>query len=111
MLMTTLKGAIEDQNQLLWGLLKIDKDITLDRMMSLTAEWTIKTPPQSASVANYVSLPGDLKKAQARKQNSGRGSGKGKFTRAVVSEKEKCFACNRPGHIVADCKDKKAKDA
>ena len=49
--------------------------------------------------------------AQARKQNSGRGSGKRKITRGVVNDKEKCFACNRPGHIVADCRDKKAKDA
>ena len=67
MLMTTLKGAIEDQNQFLWGLLTIDKQMTLERMLSLTSEWTIKALPQSASVANYLSLPGDLKKRRVNR--------------------------------------------
>ena len=60
-------------------------------------------------MANYSALPGNLKKAHAKKQNSGRGSGKDKIGRAVV-ETRACLACKKVGHLVKDCRNKEAKD-
>ena len=55
-------------------------------------------------------MPGYLKKAHAKKQASGRGSGKDKIGRAVV-ETRACLACKKVGHLVKDCRNKDAKDA
>ena len=55
-------------------------------------------------MGNYSALPGNLKKAHAKKQNSGRGSGKDKIGRA-------CLACKKVGHLVRDCRNNEAKDA
>ena len=101
MLKTFFLSALQEQDKWLWGLIKLDKKMTLEDMLSLTAEWTNKesnSTPKSNAVANYSALPGNLKKAYGRKQKSGRSSGKDKVFRAV--EKERCFACNRPGHKV-----------
>ena len=81
--------------------------MTLSHMMDTISKWNPKT---SNAVANYSALPGNLKKAHAKKQNSGRGSGKDKIGRAVV-ETRACLACKRVGHLVKDCRDKAAKDA
>ena len=86
--------------------------MTLERMMSITSEWTIKISSKSEETASYTALSGNLKKAHSRKQKFGRGSGKDKIHYAVVDEKDiKCFACNRPGHKVAGWRDEKSKDA
>ena len=49
------------------------------------------------------------RKAHAKKQNSGRGSGKDKINRTVV-ETRACLPCKRVGHLVKDCRDKSAKE-
>ena len=61
-------------------------------------------------MANYSALPGNLKKAHAKKQSSGRGSGKDKIGRAVV-ETRACLACKKVGHLVKDCRNKEAKES
>ena len=65
-------------------------------MLETIAKWKPKAKRNSVAVANYSALPGDLKKAHAKKQNSGRGSGKDKIGRAVV-ETRACLACKKVG--------------
>ena len=88
----------------------MSKNMSLDEMTDIIAKWKPKAKRSSAAVANCSALPGNLKKAHAKKQNSGRGSGKDKIDRAVV-ETRACLCCKRVDHLVKDCRDKSAKDA
>ena len=83
--------------------------MSLEEMMEIIAKWKSKSKISSVSVANYSALPGNLKKAHAKKQSSGRSSGKDKITREVV-ETRACLACKRVGHFVKDCRDKSVKE-
>ena len=79
-------------------------------MMDIISKWKPREPKKSNAVANYSALSDNLKKAHAKKQSSGRGSGKDKIGRAVV-ETRACLACKKVGHLVKDCRNKEAKDA
>ena len=57
--------------------------MSLNRMMNIISKWRPKEMKKSNAVANYSALPGNLKKAHAMKQHSGRGNGKDKINRAV----------------------------
>ena len=109
-LMAVLKKAMLD-DVVLWGNLEFNSDnMSLSRMMDIISKWKPKDSKKSSAVANYSALPGNLKKAHAKKQNSGRGSGKDKIGRAVV-ETRACLACKKVGPLVRDCRNKEAKDA
>ena len=84
--------------------------MTLDELVEINAKWKPKSKRSSEATANYVNLPGNLKKAHARKQNSGCGNGKDKIHHAVV-ETRACLACKKVGHLVKDCRNKEVKDA
>ena len=93
-LMGVLKKAMMNED-VLWGNLQFNsKGMSLSRMMDIISKWKPREPKKSSAVANYSALPGNLKKAHAKKQNSGRGSGKDKIGRAVV-ETRACLACKR----------------
>ena len=79
--------------------------MSLDELTEIIAKWKPKAKRSSGAVANYSALPGNLKKAHAKKQASGRGSGKDKINRAVV-ETRACLACKKVGHLVRDCRNK-----
>ena len=108
-LMAVLKEAMKEE-EVLWAHLHFAKDMTLDGMLETIAKYKSKTKRSSVAVANYSALPGNLKKAHAKKQNSGRGGGKDKIGRAVV-ETRACLACKKVGHLVKDCRNKEAKDS
>ena len=93
-LMAVLKKAMLD-NVVLWGNLEFN---TLSRMMDIISKWKPKDSKKSSAMANYSALPGNLKKAHAKKQASGRGSDKDKINRAVV-ETRACLCCKRVGHL------------
>ena len=101
-LMAVLKEA--------WAHFHFAKNMSLDEMLETIAKWKPKAKRSSDAVANYTALPGNLKKAFAKKQSSGRGSGKDKVGRVVV-ETRACLACKKVGHLVKDCRNKEAKDA
>ena len=82
-LMAVLKEAMKDEESL-WAYLHFTKSMSLDDMLETIAKWKPKAKRSSDAVANYTALPGNLKKANAKKQASGRGSGKDKIGRAVV---------------------------
>ena len=84
--------------------------MSLEEMTEIIAKWKSKSKRSSVAVANYSALPGNLKKAHAKKQSSGRGSGKDKIGRAVV-ETRACLACKKVGHLVKDCRNKEAKES
>ena len=84
--------------------------MTLSNMMDIISKWNPKETKTSNAVANYSALPGNLKKVHAKKQSSGRGSGKDNIGRAVV-ETRACLACKKVGHLVKDCRNKEAKEA
>ena len=107
-LMGVLKKATMNKD-VLWGNLQFNSK-GMCRMMDIISKWKPKKSKKSNAVANYSALPGNLKKAHAKKQNSGWSSGKDKITRGVV-ETRACLACKRVGHLVKDCRDKSAKDA
>ena len=108
--MGVLKTAMMS-NKVLWGNLQFNQStMTLSHMMDTISKWNPKETKTSNAVANYSALPGNLKKAHAKKQNSGRGSGKDKIGQAVV-ETRACLACKKVGHLVKDCRNKEAKEA
>ena len=79
--MAVLKKAMID-DVVLWGNLEFNSDnMSLSRMMDIISKWKPKDPKKSSAVANYSALSGN---AHAKKQSSGRGSGKDKIGRAVV---------------------------
>ena len=82
-LMAVLKEAMKEE-EVLWAHLHFTKDMTLDGMLETIAKYKSKAKRSSEAVANYTALPGNLKKAHAKKQNSGRGRGEDKIGRAVV---------------------------
>ena len=83
----------------LWGNLQFNSEgMSLSRMMDIISKWKPREPKKSNAVANYSALSDNLKKAHAKKQSSGRGSGKDKINRAVV-ETRACLACKRVGHL------------
>ena len=109
-LMGVLKKAMMNED-VLWGNLQFNSEgMSLSRMMDIIFKWKPRESKKSNAVANYSALPGNLKKAHAKKQNSGRGSGKHKIGRAVV-ETRACLACKKVGHLVKDCRNKEAKDS
>ena len=94
----------------LWGNLQFNSEgMSLSRMMDIISKWKPKESKKSSAVANYSALPGNLKKAHAKKQSSSRSSGKDKIGRAVI-ETRACLACKKVGHLVKDCRNKEAKD-
>jgi len=110
-LMGILKEALSG-NEVLWGHLTFAKNISLEEMMDTVSKWKSKSQKAQTSdfaVANYSSLPGHLKKAQAKKQRSGRASSPDNFT--DKEETRACLACKRVGHLVKDCRDRSAKES
>ena len=77
-LMGVLKEAMNNEESL-WAHIHLSKNMTLDEQMEIIAKWKPKAKRSSEATANYVNLPGNLKKAHAKKQNSGRGSGTDKL--------------------------------
>ena len=71
-LMAVLKEAMKDEESL-WAHLHFTKNMSLDEMLETIAKWKPKAKRSSDAVANYTALPGNLKKAFAKKQSSGRG--------------------------------------
>ena len=108
-LMGVLKEAMKNEESL-WAHIHLSKNMMLDEQMEIIAKWKPKATRSSEAVANYLELSGNKKKAHARKQKSGRGSGKYKIYRAVV-ETRACLACKKVGHLVRDCRNNEAKDA
>ena len=108
-LMGVLKEEMKDEESL-WAHIHLSKNMSLEELTEIIAKWKPKAKRSSGAVANYSALPGNLKKAHAKKQNSDRGSGKDKIGRVVV-ETRACLACKRVGHLVKDCRNKEAKDA
>ena len=94
-LMGVLKESMRDED-LLWAHIHLTKNMSLEDMIEIIAKWKPKAKRSSEAVANYSALPGNLKKAHAKKQNSGHGSGKDKIGRAVV-ETRACLACKKVG--------------
>ena len=82
-LMGVLKEAMKEEESL-WAHIHLSKNMSLDEMTDIIAKWKPKAQRSSAAVANYSTLPGNLKKAHAKKQSSGRGSGKDKIGHVVV---------------------------
>jgi len=108
-LMGILKEALSE-NEVLWGHLTLAKNISLEEMLETVSKWKSKSQKAQISdsaVANYSAQPGYLKKAHAKKQRSGRGSGQDDFTDR--EETRACLACKEVGHLVKDCRDKSAK--
>ena len=108
-LMRVLKEAMREEESL-WAHIHLSKNMSLDEMTDIIAKWKPKAQRSSGAVANYSAMPGNLKKAHAKKQASGRGSGKDKIHRAVV-ETRACLACKKVGHLVRDCRNKEAKES
>ena len=80
--------------------------------MDTVSKWKSKLQKAQISdpaVANYSSQPGYLKKAHAKKQRSGRGSGQDDFIDR--EETRACLACKEVGHLVKDCRDRFAKES
>ena len=75
--MGVLKESMRDKDSL-WAHIHLTKNMSLDEMTEIIAKWKPKAKRNSVAVANYSALPGNLKKAHTKKQNSGRGSGKDK---------------------------------
>ena len=110
-LMGILKEALSE-NEVLWGHLTLAKNISLEEMMDTVSKWKSKSQKAQISdsaVTNYSSQPGYLKKAHAKKQRSGRGSGQDDFTDR--EETRACLACKEVGHLVKDCRNKSAKES
>ena len=109
-LMGVLKTAML-KDKVLWGNLQFNQStMTLSHMIDTISKWNPEETKTSSAVANYSALSGNLKKAHAKKQSSGRGSGKDKIGRAVV-ETRACLACKKVGHLVRDCRNKEAKES
>ena len=109
-LMGILKEALSG-NEVLWGHLTFAKNISLEEMLDTVSKWKSKSQKAQISdsaVANYSSLPGYLKKADAKKRRSGRGSGQDNS--ADREETRACLACKQVGHLVKDCRDRSAKE-
>ena len=97
-LMGILKEALSG-NEVLWGHLTFAKNISLEEMLDTVSKWKSKSQKAQISdsaVANYSSLPGYLKKADAKKQRSGRASGQD-FTER--EETRACLAFKQVGHF------------
>ena len=58
---------------------------------------------KTSAVVNFVSKGSSGKKAHAKKQNSGRSSGKDHV-------KLRCLVCDRDNHLVRDCRDPRKAD-
>ena len=82
-LMGVLKKAMMNED-VLWGNLQFNSEgMTLSRMINIISKRKPRESKKSNAVANYSALLGNLKKSHAKKQSSGRGSGKDKICRAV----------------------------
>ena len=65
-LMGILKKAMIKED-VLWGNLEFNSEgMSLDKMMNIISKWKPKDGKNSETTANYVNLPGNLKKAHAR---------------------------------------------
>ncbi len=77
MLMTIFRSAIQEQDQFLWGLLKIYNSMTLEQMISIT----------SAETANYTALSGNLRRRIRESKNLAAVVVKTKFTVRLSTKK------------------------
>ena len=60
------------EEESLWAHIHLSKNMSLDEMTDIIAKWKPKAQRSSAAVANYSALPGNLKKAHAKKQGQDR---------------------------------------
>ena len=69
--MGVLKEAMNEEESL-WAHIHLSKHMSLDELTEIIAKWKPKAKRSSGAVANYSALPGNLKKAHAKKQGQDR---------------------------------------
>ena len=92
-LMGILKEAMKEEESL-WAHIHLSKNKSLDEQMEIIAKWKPKAKRVPDAVANFAEKGETLKKAHAKKQKSGRHSGKDQVHRKIV-ETRACLARNR----------------